>query len=137
MSSLISASRYIVIYNRFMKNDSAYLRLMLDAFGMLREFTTGIDEQFFLKDRKTQSAVIMQLEVIGQMAKKVSDETRTEIDVPWKKMAGMRDWAAHDYFSLEIPRVWTTATTEAPEAEKIIRAYVDATFPLSSAGSES
>lgn len=107
---------------------------MLDAFGMVREFTDGIDEQFFLKDRKTQSAVIMQLEVIGQMAKKVSDETRARINVPWKKMAGMRDWAAHDYFSLELPRVWTTATMEALEAEKIIRAYVDKTFQPFSAG---
>jgi len=106
---------------------------MLDAFGMLREFTAGIDEQIFLTDRKTQSAVIMQLEVVGQMAKKVSNETRAKIDVPWKKMAGMRDWAAHDYFSLELFRVWTTATTEAPEAEKIIRAYVDKTFPPFSA----
>lgn len=110
---------------------------MLDAFGMLREFTSGINEQLFLTDRKTQSAVIMQLEVIGQMAKKVSDETRAKIDVPWKKMAGMRDWAAHDYFSLELPRVWSTATIEAPEAEKIIRTYVDKTFPPFLAGDKS
>lgn len=125
----ISASQFIATYNRFMKDDSAYLRLMLDSFGMLREFTSGINKKTFLADRKTQSAVIMQIEVIGQLAKKVSDETRTKIDVPWKKMAGMRDWSAHDYFSLELPRVWTTATTEAPEAEKIIRTYVEKTFP--------
>ncbi len=112
-----------------MKDDSAYLRLMLDAFGKLREFTAGMDEAAFLKDNKTQSAVIMQLEVVGQLAKKVSDETRVKIDVPWKKMAGMRDWAAHDYFSLELSVVWETVTTAGPDAERVIRAYVEQTFP--------
>ena len=112
-----------------MKDDSAYLRLMLDAFDKLREFTAGMDEAAFFVDKKTQSAVIMQLEVIGQLAKKVSDETRMKIEVPWKKMAGMRDWAAHDYFSLELPLVWETATTEAPEVGKIVRGYVEQTFP--------
>ena len=71
----------------------------------------------------------MQLEVIGQLAKKMSDETRTKVEVPWKKRAGLRDWAAHDYFSLELPLVWETAITDAPEAEKVIRKYVDETFP--------
>lgn len=111
------------------KDDSAYLRLMLDSFDKLREFTNGMDESAFSKDRKTQSAVIMQIEVIGQLAKKVSDDTRSKIDVPWKKMTGMRDWTAHDYFSLELPLVWETATVDAPDAEKIIRAYVEKTFP--------
>ncbi|HEY4523000.1 MAG TPA: DUF86 domain-containing protein [Candidatus Paceibacterota bacterium] len=112
-----------------MKDDSAYLRLMLDAFDKLCAFTAGMDEAAFLLDQKTQSAVIMQLEVVGQLAKKVSDETRTKVEVPWRKMAGMRDWAAHDYFSLELPLVWETAMMEAPKAEKIIRDYVEQTFP--------
>ncbi len=88
-----------------------------------------MDESAFLADRKTQSAVIMQLEVIGQLAKKTSDETRAKIDVPWKEMAGMRDWVAHDYFSLELPLVWETVSTDAPRDEKAIREYVERTFP--------
>ena len=80
-----------------MKDDSAYLRLMLDAFDKLCAFTAGMDEAAFLLDQKTQSAVIMQ--------------------------------AAHDYFSLELPLVWETAMMEAPKAEKIIRDYVEQTFP--------
>lgn len=55
------------------KDETAYLRLMLDSFGKIREFTAGMDEGGFLTDRKTQSAVIMQLEVVGELAKKVSE----------------------------------------------------------------
>lgn len=112
-----------------MKDDSAYLRLMLDSFDKIREFISGMDETAFLADRKTQSAIIMQLEVIGQLAKKTSNETRAKIDVPWKEIVGMRDWAAHDYFSLELPLVWETASTDAPRDEKVIREYVERTFP--------
>ena len=112
-----------------MKDDSAYLRLMLDSFGKVSAFIAGMNETAFLSDQKTQSAVIMQLEVIGQLAKKVSEETRARVDVPWREMAGMRDWAAHDYFSLELPLVWETASVDAPKDEETIRTYVDTTYP--------
>lgn len=48
----------------------------------------GINRAAFLEDQKTQSAVIMQLALIGEMAKKISESTRSEVNVPWKEIAG-------------------------------------------------
>lgn len=98
---------------------------MLDSFRKIREFIAGMDYAAFLEDEKTQSAVIMQLEVTGQLAKKTPERTRAEIDVPWKEMAGMRDWVAHDYFSLEHEQVWHTATEAVPLAESKIKKYLE------------
>ena len=68
----------------------------------------------FKDDDKTQSAVILQLVVIGEMAKRISDETKNTIDLPWKEIAGFRDVAVHDYFSLDLEIVWQTVIDDIP-----------------------
>ncbi len=50
-----------------------------------------MDFDAFLNDEKTQSAVIMQLALIGELAKRVSDPTKALIAVPSRAIAGFRD----------------------------------------------
>ena len=111
------------------KDDIAYLQLMRDAFRKIRLYTSSVDFESFMANEEKQSAVIMQLAVVGELVKKVPQSMREEIDLPWKQMIGMRDWVAHDYFSLELPQVWETATVSVPEAEEKIVAYL-AAHPL-------
>lgn len=84
----------------FMKSDRVYLEQMLESVGKIRDFVRGMDYDAFLKDQKTQSAVIMQLALIGELAKRVSGATRSDIDVPWKEITGFRDRAIHDYYQM-------------------------------------
>ena len=105
------------------KDPLAYLRLMLDSFRKVVDFTGGMSYENFLKDEKTQSATIMQMEIIGQLVKKVSPEIKKEIDIAWKEMSGMRDIIAHEYFDLDLPIVWDTATKDVPEAQEKIKKY--------------
>ena len=107
-----------------MKDSLALLRLMLDSFAKIRDFTAGMSYEDFLTDKKTQSAVIMQLEVVGELAKRVSEEIRSDIDVPWKQMAGLRNLVAHNYFGLDLKIVWRTVSESAPEVESKVRVYV-------------
>ena len=108
----------------FMKDDAVLLGLMLDAFGKIREFIAAMSYEDFSKNSMAQSAVIMQLQVIGELAKRVSDPTRAKIDVPWKQMAGLRDLVAHNYFSLDIKVVWQTVSESAKNAEEKIHAHI-------------
>ncbi len=55
-----------------MKDDSVYLRHILESIGRVREFTRGVTEERFLKDALVQSAVIRQLEIIGEAVKNLS-----------------------------------------------------------------
>ena len=71
-----------------------------------------MDEKTFMSDAKTQSAVIMQLALIGEMAKKLSPETKDKIKLPWKEIIGFRDRAIHDYFEVDIDVVWNTAVSD-------------------------
>src|SRR3989338_4014528 len=106
------------------KDDTAYFRLMLDSFAKIDRFIKGMTFEDFSADEKTQSAVIMQLQVIGELAKKVPENFKESIDVPWKNMAGLRDLVSHDYFGLDIDIIWHTAKESVLETEKNIRKYL-------------
>ena len=62
-----------------------------------------MDKTAFENDLKTQSAVIRQLEIIGEATKRLSDKLReTYADIPWRQMAGMRDIPIHAYDHVDI-----------------------------------
>ena len=93
-----------------MDRDEAYLAQMRDTVRKVRSYTDGTTREQFLSDEKTQSAVTMQLILIGELTKKLSAATKERIDLPWRKMAGLRDIAVHDYFSLDTEAIWDTIT---------------------------
>ncbi len=66
----------------------------------------------------------MQLQVISELAKRVPVEAQKEIAVHWKEMSGLRDLVAHQYFSLDIPTIWKTATESAPLAREKITTHL-------------
>ena len=111
----------------FMKSDRVYLEQMLESVGKIREFVRGMDYDAFLKDQKTQSAVIMQLALIGEMAKRVSDAARSNIDVPWKEIAGFRDRAIHDYYQIDLRIAWDTIDLDLEPLTKALREYLERT----------
>ena len=111
----------------FMKSDRVYLEQMLESVGKIREFVSGMDYDEFLKDQKTQSAVIMQLALIGEMAKRVSDAARSNIDVPWKEIAGFRDRAIHDYYQIDLRIAWDTIGLDLEPLRKALREYLERT----------
>jgi len=73
-----------------------YIQDILEAFGEVEDFTTGMEFEDFVKDKKTINAVIRSLEVIGEATKKIPDSLREKYSkIPWNRMAGMRDKLIH------------------------------------------
>jgi len=107
-----------------MKDDRVYLAQILDSIEKVREFVAGLDNAAFLEDRKTQSAVIMQLALIGELAKRVSPPTRSLINVPWKEIAGFRDRAIHDYFQIDLQVAWDTIALDLEPLAQALREYL-------------
>lgn len=50
----------------------------------------------------------------------MSEETKSRIDLPWKDIAGFRDRAIHDYYSIDLDVVWRTVTDDLPMLHRII-----------------
>ncbi len=69
----------------------------------------------FSRDKKTIYAVVRGLEIIGEAVKKVPKELRESYpDIPWKRIAGMRDKLIHEYFGVDIEVVWKTVREDIP-----------------------
>jgi uncharacterized protein with HEPN domain len=98
-----------------MSRDDAWLLDMAMACRSILEFRQGLDREGFLADRKTQSAVIHQLTILGEAAKRVSAALRqTAPDVPWSLVAGMRDHLIHGYQAVDLEEVWRTVDRDVP-----------------------
>jgi uncharacterized protein with HEPN domain len=82
---------------------------MLDAAREAIAFTAGRSLQEFSADRMLALAVLKSIEIIGEAASRVSDETRSLLpDLPWGQMVGIRNRLVHGYFDIDHERVWTT-----------------------------
>ncbi len=61
-----------------MKDKNIYLAVVLESIGLIKEYIKEYDLQKFLEDRKTQDAVIRNLELIGQALKDYGVDCLTE-----------------------------------------------------------
>jgi len=93
-----------------------YLNDIREAIAEVGEFTFGMDYESFAADKKTVNAVIRSLEVLGEATKHIPASFRRKYpDIPWTKMAGMRDVLIHDYMGVDLRTVWNVVRERLPE----------------------
>ena len=109
-----------------MKDERYILERLLESAVRIDRYIAGLDYQHFVEDQKTQDAVVMQLQVIGELAKRVPASTREKIDLNWKAMAGMRDVISHEYDIIDLDIGWKTATENVPEVLEKVQAFLNA-----------
>lgn len=98
------------------QRDPAYLWDMLDAARTVREFTAGISFAEYMADRKLQLAVEREIEIIGEAARKVSDDFRdAHPELPWRAIVGQRHILAHEYGRIDHARIWVVVTKDIPD----------------------
>jgi len=97
------------------KDDSIYIDHILNSINRILDYISGKDRESFEAELVTQDAVVRQLEIIGEVSKRVSKEFRSKHpDIPWSDMAGMRDVLIHDYIDVDFGVVWKTASEDIP-----------------------
>jgi uncharacterized protein with HEPN domain len=95
---------------------SDFVQDILDTINDVENFIDGMDFEDFIKDKKTVYSLVRAIEIIGEATKNVPELIRTKYpDVPWKKMAGMRDRLVHQYFGVDLEILWETAKEDVPQ----------------------
>lgn len=99
-----------------MNPDEATLLDIARSARLVLEFKEGLDKAAFLRDVKTQSAILHQLLVMGEAVKRLSTDYRDRHpEIPWALIAGMRDKLIHGYDIVDLEEVWKTASQDVPD----------------------
>jgi uncharacterized protein with HEPN domain len=105
-----------------MKDNFVFLLHIRDAIETIETYTMRMSHDDFLKAKLVQDGVIRQIEIIGEATKNLSTEFKEKYpDIPWKRIAGMRDKLIHQYFGVNIKKVWQTVKKDIPSLKEKIR----------------
>jgi len=109
------------------ERDEVRLRDMLDASQKAQKFIDGKNRADLEYDDMLLFALVRAIEIIGEAAKNVTEETSEALtQIPWKKIIGMRNRLTHGYQEVDHDIVWDAATVQIPalitELEKILSA---------------
>ena len=104
------------------RDDTVYLRHILDAITLIKLYTKGMSENQFLGNSMAHDAVVRQIEIIGEAARNISEEFQQKYPrLPWTKMIGIRNKIIHEYFNVNYAIVWDTVKGDLPILEKSIK----------------
>ena len=111
-----------------MSRDDAVLLDIAQAAERIGLFIRGMAKDDFLRDLKTQSAVLHQMMIIGEAAGRLSQGFRDEhADVPWSAIIGMRNILIHEYHHVDLDEVWQAAVRDVPD----LSAQIETLLPVS------
>jgi uncharacterized protein with HEPN domain len=102
-----------------------YLEDILTAIRKIDSYTQNIDFHQFVDNEKTVDAVTRNLMVIGEAVKNIPNDIRqAEPDIEWRKIAGLRDFAAHGYVNVSHEIVWDVVQNKlSPLKAAVVRIY--------------
>jgi uncharacterized protein with HEPN domain len=112
-----------------MKDRILFIIAAYECIQSIEEYIADYQLDDFLQDKKTQDAVLRNLEVLGQTIKdfSVNDLKLDFPDVKWSQVAAMRNIIAHEYLGIDKMIIWQTIslhlTPVKAAIEEVIRLH--------------
>ena len=101
------------------KDNFLYIDHLLDSIEKIEKYVENLTIHDFVENELVQDAVIRNFEIIGEATKRLSKDFRSEnTEIPWKKIAGMRDILIHDYLGIDIYSVWNAIEQNLPDLKR-------------------
>jgi uncharacterized protein with HEPN domain len=110
---------------RLDERDKGHLWDILDAALAVDEFVRGRTYEEYLSNRMIRGAVERHIEIIGEAARRVSEETkRAHPGIPWRAIVGQRNVLAHQYDAVDHHAIWAVAVRRIPELSAAVKAIL-------------
>lgn len=108
-----------------MRRDDAYLLDILTAARKVLRYSEALSGESFQEDGLFQDAIVRNLQIIGEAAQRISPELKSaHPELPWAPMAGMRNRLVHEYFRIDVGRVWQTVQEDIPALVALIEPLI-------------
>lgn len=93
-----------------------------EAIKEIEEYSKGITNVDFKANSMMRFASIKQIEIIGEAARHITDETRSKFpDIEWKEIAGLKNILVHEYFGIDADLIWQIITVDIPELKNKLK----------------
>jgi uncharacterized protein with HEPN domain len=103
-----------------MKDDKLYLMHISECIRRIEEYTAG-GHDMFMASALIQDAVLRNLQVMGESARRLSDDLKAKRpDAEWVGVSGFRNVLVHDYMDLNMERVWEVIVRDLPAFKQVI-----------------
>jgi uncharacterized protein with HEPN domain len=110
-----------------------YLDDILEAIARIDRYTSDLDFAAFSADEMRIDAVVRNLEIIGEAVKHIPQSQRElATTIEWRKIAGLRDILAHQYFGVSLPIIWDVVCNYLSSLQTAIGTLQDAADDASS-----
>ena len=103
------------------KNDLIYIKHVLDSMNAIIDFSRGINRKELVSNRMKQSAIVREIEIIGEAVKSISKNTKDRYSgIKWEEITGTRDKMIHHYFGVDPDVVLAIVKKDIPVLKKEI-----------------
>ncbi len=103
------------------RTQELYIGDILESIEKIERYVKGFTEKNFYQDSQLQDAILRRLEIMGEAVKNISQNFRIKYpEIPWKNIAGLRDVLTHEYFGVNLKRVWKIIKEDLPELKEKI-----------------
>lgn len=107
------------------KDPNVFIKHILECIELVEQYSANLSKEEFLEDVSIQDAIIRRLEIIGEAARNLPDEFRSNYsDVSWSQILAARNILAHNYFGVDLNIIWRIVKKDIPplkeQIEKIL-----------------
>jgi len=103
-----------------------YLEDMFQSMQRIEEYLGDLDFKKFKMTHIVVDAVVRNFEIIGEASRKIPSDIQEEYpEIPWRKMYGLRNLIAHEYFGIDYEMIWEIAKNNLPQNRKDLQKIIE------------
>ncbi len=96
-----------------------FIEDILESIKLIEKYIGNTSKVSFGNNQKLKDSVIRRLEIIGEAVKNIPNNFKEKYpEVPWKKIAGLRDIITHTYFNIDLDITWEIIKKDLPDLKE-------------------